>query len=93
MVLALVQPRPDVPDPLERALAGALATLDDAPAALAPVTAAARSVCERGGKRIRPRLCLLAYEAVARTPATTAGSAPSSTSASSIAATRTSASW
>ena len=72
MVLALVQPRPDDPDRLERALAGALATLDDAPAALAPVTAAARSVCERGGKRIRPRLCLLAYEAVARTPATTA---------------------
>lgn len=58
-------------DPVGRAMARALQRLDNVPDAAQPMADAIRALCLRGGKRVRPRLCVLGYEGVTRTAAPT----------------------
>lgn len=53
---------------IEAAITRALAQLGPSPGPLAPWIDAMRDLCVRGGKRIRPQLCALAYEGIAGKP-------------------------
>lgn len=53
---------------IEQAIERALERLGDAPATTREWVEALRDLCVRGGKRIRPKLCALAYEGLAGRP-------------------------